>query len=48
MFDSITELHRYISLYCTQLFEKMDHELVPEVLLDVVTEEAIPKSPQYK
>lgn len=48
MFDSVTDLHRHLSTYCTALFKRMDHEMVPEVLLDIITEPYIPHSPQFK
>lgn len=45
MFHSITELHRYIDLYCKQLYQKMDDELIPEVILDIV-DPSLPYKPK--
>ncbi len=38
MFLSVHDLHRYIAEYCTTVFERMDNELAPEVLLDITDE----------
>lgn len=48
MFDSIQEVHRYIASYCTRVFEKMDSELTPEVLLDICTSECQRYDPEIK
>lgn len=39
MFSSIHDVHRYISSYCAKVFEKMDSELTPEVLLDITLDD---------
>lgn len=48
MFNSIQEVHRYIASYCIKLFEKMDSELTPEVLLDISNEDTIKVDPEIK
>lgn len=48
MFKSIVELHRYMDLYCKTLYEKMDYELIPQVLLDVVYSDELMPSPERR